>query len=524
MRRQHRISRRSFLIGLGGLAAVGAAGGYQVWKQKYPMMMVGFADLKELLLDKFQPTLRLAEPNVLDQAEPFDVCIIGSGPAGAVLGKALVDQGFRTVMLESGLDIREGEFDARMQRLDMYRSSGPVSYPIASSRLRALGGTSTLWTGNCSRHKPIDFEAWPITYSELEPYYEQAERTLRVHLHGARTLSDYHAPRKKDLPLALSLTNLEPLSLLMQGVGITTDGTPKSQTSIVDRGPVRAIPTLLPGFTDSPQAMLIPKLTTTRLIPDTVGRIVGAEVKNLDGQSWTVRARTYVVACGAVESARLLLLSSSPEFPHGIGNGTDQVGRYFMEHPGIGFEGKVPGMRSLFQYEILRGHQFYETFKLRGVGGVILRFMRSSKQPEMLGISGLIEMEPSATNRVTLAADVKDYFGNPGTDLFLHFSEVDLATFDQLRALIRKIYADLGAINVEEESRMHWSHHHMSTCRMGNDPKTSVTDRHLRVHESPNLYVAGSGVFATSGAGHPTLALTALSHRLADHLIATLRT
>jgi choline dehydrogenase-like flavoprotein len=110
---------------------------------------------------------------------PFEVCIIGSGPAGSVLGKALVDNGIRTVILESGHDSNKKYKDPRLSALDVYRSSGTIAYPVAVSRSRALGGTTNIWTGRCSRLHPIDFEknaytpddaSWPITYNELEPY------------------------------------------------------------------------------------------------------------------------------------------------------------------------------------------------------------------------------------------------------------------------------------------------------------------------------------------------------------------
>ncbi len=88
---------------------------------------------------------------------------------------------------------------------------------------------------------------------------------------------------------------------------------------------------------------------------------------------------------------------------------------------------------------------------------------------------------------------------------------------NEARSLIRRIYRDLKATNIVG-SNLTWAHHHMGTCRMGNDPRTSVISRDLRVHDSPNLYVAGSASFVTGGAARPTLALIALSHRLAEHL------
>ena len=243
------------------------------------------------------------------------------------------------------------------------------------------------------------------------------------------------------------------------------------------------------------------------------------------GIAWLsiIRAKIYVVACGGIESARLLLLSTSQEFPNGIGNGHDLVGRFLMEHPNINFSGKIrrtPDTQPR-TYSLTRSHQFYEEFKREGFGSVLLVFSHRRRQAE-LRISASVEMHPSASNRVTLSADTKDYFRNPAANLALSFTEHDSKTLDHARSLIRKIYGDLGAEEVEE-AKISWSHHHMGTCRMGENPHTSVVDRNLRVQESPNLYVAGSAAFVTSGASQPTLTLTAMSHRLAEHLTATLK-
>ncbi len=130
-----------------------------------------------------RPTGRLGD---IDENTVFDVCIIGSGFAGAILGESLVRRRIKTALLESGPDPR-GTLDRRFSDLEVFRSSGPIEYPIASTRFRGLGGTSWLWGGFCTRLYPIDFEKnsytppgaqWPITYADLEPYYDQAEKAL----------------------------------------------------------------------------------------------------------------------------------------------------------------------------------------------------------------------------------------------------------------------------------------------------------------------------------------------------------
>jgi choline dehydrogenase-like flavoprotein len=479
------------------------------------------------LLDLFRPSPKRADLSVLDQENSFDVCIIGSGPAGTVLGKDLVGRGLKTIILESGLHLLEDPSDARIRELEVYRSSGSVDYPIASTRVRALGGTSNIWTGRCTRLYPLDFEtnaytpegaAWPITYADLEPYYNQAEKTLRVR---GDILSDYQAPRNVDLPLS-GRNNISALRSLMAEADIVIDDVPTSTGRWSPRGPIRVATDLLPTFTKSPHATLLSGVTATQLIVESTGNVSGVEVQTLDRQVRIVRARAYVIACGALESARLLLVSRSPAFPDGIGNGHDLVGRFFMEHPHIFFNGRISKMPS--SYQLGRTYQFYEQFKREGLGSVTLVFYWDPEKPNNnLKMAASLEMRPSPMNCVSLAPDLRDYFGNPGVDLSLNFTDEDLNTFSQARSLIQQIYADLGAENVRE-GRMDWGHHHMGTCRMGNDPATSVLDSNLRVHESSNLYVASSAAFVTCGPAHPTLALTALSHRLADHLSTILVT
>jgi choline dehydrogenase-like flavoprotein len=191
-----------------------------------------------------------------------------------------------------------------------------------------------------------------------------------------------------------------------------------------------------------------------------------------------------------------------------------------MDHLKIGFRGHVPGRQLAGSG---RSEQFYEDFKHRGLGSVILGFaVEAGGRRPALRISADIETRPSPDNRVTLAPDLVDDLGDPGLDLSVNLDARDLRTLDATRELIRRIYADLGAEAVTElppeHGRVGWLSHHMGTCRMGDDPETSVVDRHLRVHESPNLYVLGSAVFVTGGAANPTLTIVALAHRLADHL------
>ncbi len=118
---------------------------------------------------------------------------------------------------------------------------------------------------------------------------------------------------------------------------------------------------------------------------------------------------------------------------------------------------------------------------------------------------------------MTLSGMRKDIFGNPIAHLVFNFCDDDLVLLDRCREFVQNIYAKLGATDFFE-TEVGWSRHHQGTCRMGDNPATSVIDRNLRVHECSNLYVCGSEVFVTGGAMQPLLSIAAFSLRLGEHL------
>jgi glucose dehydrogenase len=488
--------------------------------------------------------------SAFDASEPYDVCIIGSGFAGAVLGRDLVSANVRTLMLESGGSLSRWLVDSRLRKLAVYEVSGDTDYPTTRTRARARGGTSNFWTGRSERFHPSDFanhpyappeNPWPITYKELEPYYEKAEETLRVR---GGALSNYMPPRKKELPVPAPV-DISSLKSTLTKAGVTVDDSPTATPQKALRF-FRLHKELLPGFLASPYGTLVSGVTVTRLLEDRDRRIVGVEARTLEGTTKTARAKLYVVACGGIETPRLLLLSRSYVSPNGIGNAYDRVGRGFNEHPSLNLYGQIPPSWGTIypRHEVGRIHQFYDHLRREGLGSMVISAIQSwvfphhlisPSQPlrDLLRVPGralrpilylgpTLEMRPRDGNRVILSKHAKDCFGNPVAHLIFNFSEEDRRTLDLTKKLILKIFKDLG-IDKTREAQLNFSRHHIGTCRMGNDPKTSVTDRTLRVHDCPNLYLGGCETFVTGAAVPPVLTIVALAHRLADELLTGLR-
>jgi len=488
----------------------------------------------------------------LGSTEPYDVCIVGSGPAGTILGTTLARRGLRTLILESGRGMLSWLANQQIRSLARYDFTGNTDYPLSRTTSRILGGNSNFWTGRCERFHPADFELhpytppenpWPIGYADLDSYYDDAERLLRVR-GGPR--SPFSPPRRHPLPLPPS-PDIGFLKRLGEVIGLDLEesatATPQKTMRVFN-----VQKEILPGFHASGHGTVVTGATATRIIAGCDGTISGIEVKTVDGGSAIARARCFVVSCGGIETPRLLLLSASERFPAGIGNGYDQVGRGFNDHPNLSYQTNIPHTRDTLTptNKIARSHQFYNTYRGEGLGSVLLVMRQAWVLPNHIGvvraatllrnsvgilarlvsaplqIGASFEIKPSPSNRVMLSRTHTDLFGRPIAHLVFNYADEDLRLMERGRELLRGWIPKVGGIG-SHEIEVAWSRHHLSTCRMGSSPTTSVVNADLRVHDTRNLYLCGSEAFVTGGGQQPTLTIAAMALRLADHLTARLR-
>ena len=244
-----------------------------------------------------------------------DICIVGAGAAGISIALDWLNTPHKVILLEGG----GFDYDDAVQDLYRGESSGQQYYPLRSSRLHQFGGTTGHWAGMCSPFDPIDFEerdwvpnsGWPITKADLDPYYAKANETLKLGPYNYDL--DYW---QKELP------DMTPFPLNGQVVW----------NKMWQHSVARFNELYKDTIVQAPNIELYTYANGVDIrANEDVSTIHEVIVKNHAGKMHRVRAKHFILACCAIQNARLLLASRS-QAPAGLGNDNDLVGRYFMEH------------------------------------------------------------------------------------------------------------------------------------------------------------------------------------------------
>ena len=306
-------------------------------------------------------------------AELFDVCVIGSGPAGGVLSKELAERGAKVALVEAGRQMSPEDFHFHSWPYDFPKRHKPPEafYPpevksairyedcdnIAVDRIRAVGGRSIHWNAACFRFAARDFrerstegveEDWPISYQELAPYYSHVERMIGVC--GSRENLDI-LPDGEFLPPIKFRCSEEIVKRACGKMGIPMIPTRKAVLTVpydgrppchycghcmegCDAGAIFTVPnSMLPKAQRTGNFTLLPNRVAREILTDSEGRARAVSViDTTTRREEEIRARVFAVACATIESARLLLNSRSPRFPNGLANSSGLVGRYLTGH------------------------------------------------------------------------------------------------------------------------------------------------------------------------------------------------
>ena len=551
----------------------------------------------------------------MTSGERHDVVVVGSGAGGGACAYALTRRGLRVLLLEAGpaydpvrdyrlhrgdweagrfphkVEWRERQTVAPLQALDSrrqgLRSWNAVSGAMNRTAQRAnwgyhhvvgLGGSTLHFTGEAHRLHPRAMSMrsrfgvaadWPFTYADLEPYYAEAEHVLGV----AGPPVDAARPRSRPLPL-----RAHPLSFgtARLGTGCRALGlswTPNSLAALsapYDGRPgcnycgncQRGCPRLDKGSVDVTfiaKARSTGKLTVstgcqvTRIEAGMNDRIAAVHYVDGAGREQRQAARLLVVACGAVETPRLLLASADKHTPAGLANESGQVGRHFMEthawvssglHPeALGSHRGIPADAICWDYNapdaipnVIGGCRFtsgaaeadligplnYAQRLVSGWGRAHKRAMRDSFG-RALSVAAVGESLPHAQSFVDLDPARKDRNGVPVARIHSFVAEPEIRRLEFMAKTAREILKASGVTALAEEFGTYDAFnatHVFGTCRMGTDPRASVVDPDGRSHRWKNLFIADASVFPSSGGGEgPSLTIEALALRTAHRLV-----
>lgn len=454
----------------------------------------------------------------------IDVIIVGSGPAGLSLADKLSANGAVVAVLESG----DYNRNPQAQSLADISKVNPPPFDASFASQRIVGGSSLLWGGYCPRYQSCDFESkskygygvdWPIPYSELEKYYCDAEEWLQVGTANAFTKcrNSFSSPYESSSDEWVKLLKSSKINKSIAASTCTNEqGNYEPLRLVNKRAPILRRRRNLRLFIDT---------TVRRIEFDQTGRATGVHVKRIKGQEGFIKAKVVVVAGGAVQNARLLQLSNSDLFPDAPGNASGQLGANFMEHPHIRYWVQPVKKYRKLDPTLLHLYDWYESNKKKGLGSLMLLLNRFERKPGWLKnkpegsffIDVLCEQEPRKENILTLDKYNKDLFRDPLPNIAYSFSKRDEETMNTSQKSIQNILNMFGGTIKKETGA--FGAHLMGTTRMAKKDSEGVVDVNQRVFGTRNLYVTGSSVFPTGGASNPTLTLTALSLRLADHLL-----
>jgi choline dehydrogenase-like flavoprotein len=409
---------------------------------------------------------------------------------------------------------------------------------------------------------------WPISHQDLEPYYEKAEWEIGVS--GDDSNNIFRAPRRHPLPMTPLPPNreYEILKPAAQRLGLHPFDIPMLRNSVPYNGRAACMRCRwCVGFAcevdakNGTQNTVIPRALATgncelrtdcivkEILTDSQGRVKGVAYFDADARLQEQTADLVVVSGSANESARLLLNSKSRLFPNGIGNRYDWVGRNLQGHaysgavglfdfevyddlgPGAGIaicdfnhgnEGLISG--GMLANEFIRLPYQFVNWRAPGVshwGRAHKQFMRQWYRRSM-GVMGPVQEMPVFESRVQVDPRVKDYWGIPVVRLSgqRHPNDHVVAKFLSSKAVAW--LREAGAVTtwtLLPGTGLSGGQHQAGTCRMGDDPKTSVVDKYCRVHDADNLYVVDGSVHVTNGGFNPVLTIMAIAYYASDHMV-----
>jgi len=452
-------------------------------------------------------------------------------------------------------------------------------------RARCLGGKTNIWGRLALRLSDYDFKAkshdgygedWPISYADLAPYYDKVD--LYLGIAGVKENLPHLPDSLFQRPTKLNYGEVKLRHSLAQTgrvltpyrAGVTTDGLKHNRyrSKCYGRGACNRRPggCDIHAVFDSPTGLIYPAMDTGKLTirPNSIAHEVLVDpntgkargVAFLDSEtrkSYEAKAKVVILAASTLESARLLLLSRSPQHPNGLGNSSGHVGHNFCEHvmgPGVtglvkelvgkphtlddgrpgGFyiprfrnlTDRQPGFIRGYGFEGSSGHTMFprHVFDTPGFGAQFKKTVRDHAGA-FISMGGFGEVLPRYESQVDLDPEVKDGWGIPVLRFHYQFSDNERKMAEDMVATGREMFeaAGIEVVGVDREVLTEgWSIHELGTARMGTDPKASVLNQFQQSHDVRNLFVVDGSSHVSASCQNPTWTIMALAWRSCEYL------
>lgn len=513
-----------------------------------------------------------------------DVLVIGSGAAGGALTWRLSEKGAKVVCLEQGGWIAPTDLASADPKYESHFMRGDFNfdpnvrqlredYPIIKegefdhnvAMVNAVGGTTIHWQGHFPRFHPSDFRVrsldgvaddWPISYYDLEPYYDLNDRMIGVSGLSGDPANPARSQRPTP-PLPIGKVG-NTLAKGFEKLGwhwwvsdnaIISEGYKNRPGCMLHGKCMFGCPIGAKASTDRTYwplsiangAEIRPWSRVKEITVNKDGRVDGALYFDKDNVLQKINAKVVVVCCNGVGTPRLLLNSKSALFPDGLANSNGMVGKHFMNHPSIygygEFEEEMDGHMGAFG-SALMSQQFYETDHNRGflrgyslIGdrtfGPFYQSMDvpwgkahhdafAATFPHRVSVTAYIDDLPEVTNRVELSDEKTDSNGIAAAKVTYSLGENSKKVLDHAKLKITELLETAGAKRVVLPVAN--GGHLMGTARMGTDPKNSVVNSINQSHDIENLFIVDGSSFTTAAGVNPTSTIMALALRAADKI------
>lgn len=498
----------------------------------------------------------------------FDVVVVGSGAGGATLAADLAAGGHSVLLLERGAPLPQA--DQNVADIDLFRRQryhppeswfGPDGDPFRPQTVYAHGGNTKIWGAALERLREADFTGvalqegrspdWQLRYADLAPWYDRAEQLFRVH--GQAGIDPCEPPRTGPYPHEPRPVApfLEQLRDGLQRQGLHPYPLPLSWSDDADDPSGDAeLFALAPALASGGLQLRSPaQVLALHVAAD--GRSVRGVEAEINGQRWLFHAHQVVLAAGAINTPVLLLRSASERHPHGLANGSGQVGRNLMK-PQLSVilqrasrpnSGRYPRSFGLTDFYWGDRNVDYGLGSIQSGGGVLQDPLFAESPPVLSLVARLLPdtalewladrsftwwamsaVLPEAANRVSLRGDRVhvDYLPNcrEAHDRLVYrwLGEIQKVDDDLLTPVSRRTI-----VYPRGEAPLAVMGHACGTCRMGSDPADSVVNLHGRCHELDNLWIADASVFPSCPAVGPGLTVIANALRVAAQVAEQLR-